>query len=109
MTAYRDMTKAQRLRLSELAGKAHERELATELTKLEQAFARWRSGEIDAFGVSDAIHGFHRGAARELWKHYQGDPDWTVSSAISRGILTEAEVDPELLDLLRGHLTFAGG
>jgi len=41
----RDLTKAQRRRIRELAGIAYDRELSRELTDLEQEFARWRSGE----------------------------------------------------------------
>lgn len=106
MTLYRDMTKRQRRLLRELAGLAYERDLAGELTKVEQAFGRWRSGEMDAFDLEQLIHRFHQGPARELFTRYQGDPDWSVSHAIVRGILTEAEVEPESLELVRGHVTF---
>ena len=51
-----NLTKAQRRRLRELGTLAHARELSTELAKVESAFARWRSGEIDGFDVSDEIH-----------------------------------------------------
>jgi hypothetical protein len=68
------------------AGRAYARELAAELTKVEQAFGRWRSGEIGPFDVEAVIHRFHQGPARKLFTRYQRDPDWAVSLAIIRGI-----------------------
>jgi hypothetical protein len=52
--------------MRELARLAYERELAAALTEVEQAFGRWRAGEIDAFGVEHIIHQFHQGTALEL-------------------------------------------
>ena len=48
----RELGKAERARLRELASIAYQRELARELAKLEDEFRRWRAGEIDAFGLS---------------------------------------------------------
>jgi len=52
--------KVQRRRLRELAELAYERELSRELSDLEAEFGRWRSGETNAFDLSEAIHGFTR-------------------------------------------------
>jgi len=64
---FRDMTKAQRRRLGQLAAIAHERELAVELAKVEAEFLRWRSGEIDVHELNDSIHAFHQGPSRKLY------------------------------------------
>jgi hypothetical protein len=60
---------------------------------------RWRSGEVDAFAVNEAIHRFHQGPSRKLCTRYEGDPEWPVTNAIFRGILTEDEAGAEVLEL----------
>jgi hypothetical protein len=104
----KDPEKIQRQRIRELAALAHERELAVELGALEEDFCRWRRGEITVHDLCDRIHGFHNGPARRLHSLYQGDLlDIVVGAAIGRGVLTEKEVPPELVDLLRRHVDFA--
>lgn len=66
----RELDKAERARLRELASIAYERELARELAELEDGFRRWRAGEINAFGLSEAIHLFHQGPSRDLFSKY---------------------------------------
>jgi hypothetical protein len=70
MVQHRELGKSERARLRELASIAYERELARELAKLEDGFRRWRAGEINAFGLSDAIHLFHQGPSRDLFSKY---------------------------------------
>ena len=88
----RELTKAQRSRLRELASVAYERELSGELESLEDDFKRWRAGEINAFGLSEAIHAFHQEAARELFKKYNSSVEIAVAQAIHFGILSKDEV-----------------
>ena len=88
----REWTKGQRRHLRELGGMACERELSAELAKLEAEFTRWRAKEIDAFGLSAAIHRFHQGPARELFSTYdQSNLEFAVASAIHRGLLSKEE------------------
>lgn len=77
---------------------AYERELAKALGILEKSFRQWRKNKITAFELSDFIHKFHNGIARDLWSFYtNGDNDLTVSRAISKGILLETEVNPSII------------
>lgn len=88
--------------LERLLGLAYERDLAKALSVLEPEFARWRRGEIDAFELEKAIHEFHNGAARDLFKRYAGiSKDWRgtmVSNAIARESIGKEDIDPSLLD-----------
>ena len=103
-----DLTKSQRRRIRELAGIAYDRELSRELKALEDHFARWCGGEIDAHELSDRIHVFHQGPNRSLFLMYTGsDRDVAVASAIGRGILTEEEATPEIVGLLSGLIEYA--
>lgn len=99
----RELTKAERRTLRELNTVAWERDLGTELALLAEEFSRWRKGEIDAFALSDRIHHFHDGRQKELWGYYQAShlEAMRVSDAIARGLLSEAEIDPALLEYLQ--------
>jgi hypothetical protein len=107
-TLKNDTTKSHKRRIRELAALAYERELARELGAIERGFARWRSGEINARELTDLIHGFHDGPARELYSIYNSNvDDFVVGSAIARGILSEDEAAPEIMELLATHIQFA--
>ena len=106
MTSHREFTKTQRRRIRELCALAYERELSAELARLEAAFRRWRAEEINAFGLSDLIHQFHQGPSRELFLRYDQVDPLLVASAIHRGIIPEAEVGAEVLELLCSHIAF---
>jgi hypothetical protein len=104
----REWTKSQRRLLRELAGRAYDRELARELGAIDTDFARWRRGEIDVHALSEQIHRFHNGPARRLYLDYTGTHlEIAVGAAIGRGILTEEEATPEILEALRGLIELA--
>lgn len=97
-----DLTAAQRKRVRELAALAYDRELGRELALLEGEFAKWRQGELDAFELSDRIHRFHDGTARQLYGAYGHDnAPLAVASAIRRGLLTEEEAGAPIVTALR--------
>lgn len=48
----------------------YERELAKSLESLGDDFKRWRKNRISAFELSEFIHKFHNGPARDLWSFY---------------------------------------
>lgn len=96
-----EYSKGELKQLKRLADEAYARELATALRELRQQFDAWEASSISPFALSDAIHEFHDGVARDLWKSYQ--PRFAailVESALERGVLTDADV-PEAL---RGKL-----
>jgi hypothetical protein len=99
-------TKAQRRRLRELAGLAHERELSVALRALHADFDRWQREELDTFELCARIHEFERGPSRRLFVHYRGDADWPVADAIHRGILSAEEAGEDILAVLAGHFAF---
>ena len=100
-------TKANKRKLRQLAGVAYTRELGAELSKLEADFARWRSGEIDPFELSDRIHRFHDGVSRDLYVLYNRlHPSQYVARAVALQILQEAEVPTELLEALERAVHF---
>ncbi len=87
--------------LHELAGEAYEEELQRALVPLSESFDKWKKHDISSGELSDLIHDFNRGPARDLLVKYDGSmEDLMVSSAIARGILGKHEVPEELLEQL---------
>ena len=93
-----ELSKAARKAIRDAASIAYERELTEELKELAQAFDKWRAGTVNAFDISDAIHEFHQGAARELFKHYEAGsnsvPDLSVAAAVLDGFMKLEEIAP---------------
>jgi hypothetical protein len=101
----REITKAQKREIRRIAGLAHDRELATALTALENQFARWRSGEIGPHDLNGAIHAFHQGPSRQLWSRYtDGYAELAVVFALQNGIVAEHEIGSDLLEILKPRL-----
>jgi len=98
-------TKKQRRELRELQGLAWERELEDALRELRSDFDFWKTGEISAFELSDRIHKFHNGRSRELYNMYSGSlNNFWVETVIARGVIDEAELSDDLLDVLKDHI-----
>ncbi len=103
----REQTKYQRRKLRELAALAHDRELSLELEKLEDAFRRWRSGEIDPHQLNDLIHAFHQGPSQKLFSSYaHSDSTVPVAAAVARGVIARSEVPDDVFPLLRSVIAF---
>jgi len=93
--------------LRELAGQAYEIELSRALAELQGQFGRWGQGEITPLDLTEAIHRFHQGPARELFDRYTTGPvNLAVAHAIHTGVLDRTKVRPDTLDYLAGALSF---
>ena len=100
-------TKAERRTLRELAGLADDRELGAALSRLEASFADWRAGRISPHELSDRVHAFHQGPARDLYVLYtRVHPDTLVARAVAYDIIREDEVPPDLLPRLARTIAF---
>src|SRR5688572_9786612 len=84
--------------LRQLADRAYEIELGRELAALRSEFDRWQRGEITAFELSEAVHRFHQGPARDLYVTYtSGHPQVVVANAVQNGILDRTQIAPDVL------------
>jgi hypothetical protein len=93
--------------LREHATMAHEEELRQALTPLSEAFGRWEKGQLSSLELTELIHEYHQGPARELFNRYGGSwLELPVAYAIHHGILQREKVPQELLDYLSRHLQF---
>src|SRR5262249_61675494 len=78
----KELPKAARRLIREWCATAYERELNAELGKLHELFHQWEASALSPFDLSDAIHRFHDGPARQLYGAYvmsRGDEDWLVA------------------------------
>jgi hypothetical protein len=103
----REFTKRERKELRRLADLAYERELNAELDKLALRFDEWRAGQMSPYDLSDAIHEFHNGAARDLFVFYtRGDPAHKVARALAIGGLAPEELSADFATELQGAVEF---
>jgi len=92
-----------RKQIGQLAGLAHDRELGLFLSELEEHFRDWREGRIGPSELSDFIHEFHDGWARDVFKTYTlSKRDQVVARAIGIGLLKESEVAEAIQHALAG-------
>lgn len=85
--------------LRECAAAAHEEELRRALLPVAEAFKRWEMGELGSGELSDLIHRFHQGPARDLYLRYNtNDLEAPVAHAVVAGILDRAAVPTAVLD-----------
>ena len=102
-----DASKRIKRLLREYAGAAHEEELRRALRPVAEAFRRWERGELGSGELSETIHRFHQGAARDLYVRYNtARLEMVVAYAITAGILDRRVISAELLDHLAGPLQF---
>jgi hypothetical protein len=93
--------------LREYAGAAHEEELRRALLPVSEAFGRWEKRDLSSGELSEIIHRFHQGPARELWVRYNSSHlEMPVAFAITTGVLARDTIPAELLEHLAGALRF---
>ena len=104
-----DTPKTVKRLLREHAGEAHEEELRRALVPVGEAFKRWERGELGSGELSEMIHRFHQGPARELFARYNTPYlEMAVAYAITVGVLDRQTVPAALLDHLARALEFYG-
>jgi len=95
--------------LREQAREAHEEELRRTLVPVAEAFKHWERDELGSGELSEIIHRFHQGPARELFVRYQTRHlEMAVAYAIAVGVLDRKKTPAELLDHLARALEFYG-
>lgn len=102
-----EITKTARKALRRWANTAYDRELGAELANLGIAIETCRAGECSPQAVSEQIHQFHDGVARDLFRFYtRASPESAVVQAVVGGVIAEAELPPELLAVLAPSIQF---
>jgi hypothetical protein len=90
-----------------LAAAAHEEELRRALLPVAVAFEEWRAGRLGSGELTERIHEFHDGPARELYKTCNsGTLELAVAQAIVAGVLKRDAVPAEVLEHCKGAIEF---
>ena len=93
--------------LREYAAAAHEEELRRALLPISEAFGRWERRELGSGELTEIIHRFHQGPARDLWVRYNTPHlEMVVAFAITTGVLGRDTIPAELLAHLAGAMRF---
>ena len=83
-----DTSKRIKRLLREYAASAHEEELRRALFPVAEAFKRWERRELGSEELSETIHSFHQGPARDLYVRYNtAHLEMPVAYAITTGVL----------------------
>lgn len=74
--------------LREHAGRAWEAEMGAALEGLAAKFDAWKAGAISNADLHAAVHEYHDGIAREIWKRFStNDPKMQLAHAVATGVL----------------------
>ncbi|WP_295448827.1 hypothetical protein [uncultured Thiodictyon sp.] len=80
-------------------GRAWEAEMRAALGALADRFDQWRSGSLITADLDSAVHEYHNGIARDIWKRYNGDdPALPLARAVVLGIIARESLPPEVLE-----------
>jgi len=102
-----DIPKRVKRLLRECAAAAHEEELRRALLPIADAFKRWEQGELGSGDLSDLIHRFHQGPARDLYLRYNTAPlEATVAYAIAMGVLDRGTIPADVLNHVARRISF---
>jgi hypothetical protein len=91
--------------LREQVTRAWELEMAAALNALHEQFTRWRDGDLATADLDQAIHAYHNGTARKIWKRYNvDDPALAVAAAVVHGVLEPGSLPPEVQEQIKPWL-----
>jgi len=102
-----DISKRVKRLVRDCAAAAHEEELRRALLPIAEAFKRWKEGGLGSGELSELIHRFHQGPARDLYLRYNTNHlEAAVAYAIVTGVLGREAVPAEVLDHVAGMIQF---
>lgn len=77
------------------------------LEALAVQFDRWREGRISCADLHDAIHEYHDGIGREIWKRFSTrQPEVPLAHAVAAGLIARESLPAELLELVEPLVQF---
>ena len=100
-----ELSKKEKQELRELVSECYEEHLSSLLENLYEDFQKWGSKYIDVFELTNRIHEFHDGNARELYKMYVlSPPEVAIVYALRNNIVGPEGIGGDLYKKLGGHL-----
>jgi len=85
--------------LRECTRLAWEAEMRGALLPLALMFDEWKSEKLSTSDLNQAIHEYHNGAAREIWRRFAtDDPTMPLAYAVASGVLPKDSLPAEVLE-----------
>lgn len=85
--------------LREHRDRAWEAENRIALGALANKVDQWREGKLTTDELDHAVHKYHDGIGREIWKRYaMGEPELALARAILVGVIERDSLPPEVLE-----------
>jgi hypothetical protein len=102
-----DTPKRIRRLLREQAALAYQEELRRALLPLAEAFRKWEQGQVTSGELSQLIHEYHQGPARDIFVRYDCLRfEMAVPQAIAEGLLDRTKVPQQFLDYFSSQIKF---
>ena len=93
--------------IREHADRAWETENRIALGALADKFDQWREDKLATDELDHAVHEYHDGIGRDIWKRYVlGDPALALVRAVLAGVIDRDSLAPEVLEHIEPMLPF---
>jgi hypothetical protein len=103
----REPSKRLKKELRQHVGRAWEAEMKAALGDLAAKFDGWRAGHVSTADLDAAIHKYHDGAAREIWRRFStNDLKMPLAHAVAVGLIEEQSLSPEVRDHISSMVAF---
>jgi hypothetical protein len=103
----REVSKALKKELRQHADRAWEAEMRAALGALAARFDEWRMGSLSSGDLDAAIHTYHDGIAREIWRRFSGnDRTMPLAHAVAVGLIDEHSLPPEVQEHIASMVAF---
>jgi hypothetical protein len=74
---------------------------------LAAKFDEWRAGRLATADLDAAIHKYHDGAAREIWRRFStNDLKMPLAHAVAVGLIEEQSLSPEVREQIASMVAF---
>lgn len=96
-----------RAQLRQHTARAWEAEMSAALGALAIKFEEWKAGTLSSTDLHAAIHDYHHGIAREIWKRFaSNNPKMPLAHAVAAGYVTKESLSPEVLEHIEPMVEF---
>ena len=102
-----ETSKRMKQMLRQHASRAWEAEMKAALQALAVKFDQWDNGGMSSSDLNDAIHQYHDGVGREIWKRFATNkPEIPLAHAVAAGFVTEESLPAEILEHIESMVEF---
>lgn len=103
----RETSKTLKKELRQHADRAWEAEMKAALGALAAKFDEWRAGSLPSGDLDAAIHAYHDGAAREIWRRFStSDRKMPLAHAVAMGFVKEESLPAEVREHIASMVEF---